>query len=87
MNILREKGAEIDYYDPFIPVIEKHAGPHWEGRHSIEWNPETLSQYTAAVVCTAHKGVDYTVLAEQIPLIVDACNIVPKNGKAHVIPA
>jgi UDP-N-acetyl-D-glucosamine dehydrogenase len=87
MNILREKGAEIDYYDPFIPVIEKHAGPHWEGRHSIEWNPETLSKYTAAVVCTAHKGVDYAALAEQIPLIVDACNIVPKNGKAHVIPA
>ena len=87
MNILREKGAEIDYYDPFIPVIEKHAGPHWEGRHSIEWNPETLSKYTAAVVCTAHKGVDYAALAEQIPLIVDACNIVPKNGKAHVIAA
>lgn len=87
MNILKEKGAEVDYYDPFIPVIEKHAGPQWAGRHSITWNPETLDSYTAAVVCTPHKGVDYSQLAEHIPLIVDACNIVPKNSKALIIAA
>ena len=87
MNILNEKGAEVDYYDPFIPVIEKHAGPPWVGRHSIAWSPETLDSYTAAVVCTPHNGVDYAQLAEHIPLIVDACNIVPKNSKARIIPA
>jgi UDP-N-acetyl-D-glucosamine dehydrogenase len=87
MKILQGKGAEIDYYDPFIPVIEPHAGSPWAGRHSIVWSPETLSGYTAAVVCTPHHGVDYATLAEQIPLIVDACNVVPKNGKARVIPA
>jgi len=87
MNILKEKGAEVDYYDSFIPVIKKHAGPQWAGRHSITWNPETLASYTAAVVCTPHKGVNYSELAEHIPLIVDACNIVPKNSKAHVIAA
>ena len=87
MNILKEKGAEVDYYDPFIPVIGQHAGPHWEGHHSITWNSEILSNYTAAVVCTPHKGVDYADLADKIPLIVDACNIVPKNGKARVIAA
>jgi len=85
MNILHKKGAEVDYYDPYIPMIGKHAGPHWEGRRSITWNPKTLAGYTAAVVCTPHKGVDYKELAECIPLIVDACNIVPKNGKARVI--
>jgi len=85
MNILHKKGAVVDYYDPFIPVIGKHAGPHWEGRRSITWNPKTLAGYTAAVVCTPHKGVDYKELADCIPLIVDACNVVPKNGKARVI--
>jgi UDP-N-acetyl-D-mannosaminuronate dehydrogenase len=75
----------VDYYDPYIPMIGKHAGPHWEGRRSITWNPKTLAGYTAAVVCTPHKGVDYKELAEYVPLIVDACNVVPKNGKARVI--
>jgi UDP-N-acetyl-D-glucosamine dehydrogenase len=87
MNILREKGAQVDYYDPYIPEIGNHAGEPWAGHRSISWNPETLKEYTAAVVCTPHKGVDYPALAENIPLIVDACNIVPKSGKAHVIPA
>lgn len=88
MDLLHEKGAEVDYYDPLVPVIGKHgAGERWIGRHSIEWHPDTLSQYTAAVVCTPHRGVDYRELAERVPLIVDACNIVPRNGKASVIPA
>lgn len=88
MDLLHEKGAEVDYYDTFVRVIGNHgAGERWIGRHSVEWNPETLSHYTAAVVCTPHHGVDYSKLAECIPLVVDACNIVPKNGKAHVIPA
>jgi len=87
MNILREKGAQVDYYDPYIPEIGNHAGEAWSGHRSITWNPEILKGYTAAVVCTPHKEVDYPALAENIPLIVDACNIVPKSGKAHVIPA
>lgn len=87
MNILREKGAEVDYYDPLIPEIGTHAGKHWAGHRSITWTPEMLSGYTAAIVCTPHHGVDYAALAEQIPLIIDACNIVPKKGKAHVIAA
>ena len=88
MDLLHEKGAEVDYHDPLVHVIGKHgAGERWIGRHSIEWYPDNLAQYTAAVVCTPHHGVDYSELAERIPLIVDACNIVPKNGKANVIPA
>lgn len=88
MDLLHEKGAEVDYYDPFVHVIGKHgAGDRWIGRHSIGWNPENLARYTAAVVCTPHHGVDYSELAERIPLIVDTCNIVPKNRKANVIPS
>jgi len=88
MDILREKGAEIDYYDPMVPQISHHgAEEHWVGKHSVAMKPEVLSNYTAAVVCTPHHGVDYGFLAEHVPLIVDACNIVPKDGKAKVIPA
>jgi hypothetical protein len=50
-------------------------------------SPEHLSLYDAAVICTAHRGVDYGELAERIPLVIDACNIVPKDRKARVIPA
>jgi len=88
MDLLHAKGAIVDFYDPFIPEIGPHgASEQWIGQHSIEWDSKTLREYDAAVICTAHHGVDYAELAEQIPLIVDACNVIPKNGKAKVIPA
>jgi hypothetical protein len=46
-----------------------------------------LGRYAAAMVCVALKDVDYEQLADEIPLVVDACNIVPKDRKARVILA
>jgi hypothetical protein len=39
------------------------------------------------VVCTAHQAVNYFELADILPLIVDACQVVPKDRHALVIPA
>ena len=88
MELLQKKGAVMDYYDPLIPEIRKNGAPkRWVGRHSVEWTPENISSYEAAVVCTAHHGVNYEQLADTIPLIIDTCNIVPKDRMARVIPA
>lgn len=86
MDLLRSKGAEVEYYDPHVLRI----GPghdHWTGRHSIAWSPHELRTFDAAVVCTAHHGVEYDELAEAIPLVVDACNTVPKDRRARVVAA
>ena len=88
MDLLREKGGIIDYHDPFVPEITEHGGGKaWAGHQSIPWSPESLSLYDAAVVCTPHHGINYGQLAELIPLIIDSCNIVPKDRIARVIPA
>jgi UDP-N-acetyl-D-glucosamine dehydrogenase len=86
MDLLRDKGAVVDYHDPNVPVITAHGGGRaWADKTSVELNPETLGQIDAAIVCTAHHGVDYRFLAEHLPLVVDACNVVPKDGRARVI--
>jgi UDP-N-acetyl-D-glucosamine dehydrogenase len=88
MDLLQAKGALIDYHDPFVPEITPHGSSgQWVGRKSIPWDPKSLASYDSAVICTAHHGIDYAELAGHIPLLVDACNIAPKNGKARVIPA
>lgn len=88
MDLLRDKGAAIDYHDPNIPEITAHGGGReWAGKTSVALNAEMLAEYDAAIICTPHRGVDYSLLAEHLPLVVDACNIVPKDGKARVIPA
>jgi UDP-N-acetyl-D-glucosamine dehydrogenase len=86
MNLLKAKGAEVEYYDPCIHLIPPHRG-HWSGKSSIDWNRESLGRFSAAVVCGANHDVDYEELADEIPLVVDACNIVPKNRMAQVILA
>jgi UDP-N-acetyl-D-glucosamine dehydrogenase len=86
MDLLHGKGAEVEYYDPHVLRI----GPehnHWSGRHSISWSDHELRTFDAAVVCTAHQGVDYAGLADLIPLIVDSCHVVPKDRKARVVAA
>lgn len=88
MDLLQDQGAEVDYYDPMIPDVAAH-GSHfrWVGRQSIAWDREKLCHYDAAVVCTAHRGVDYGELADCVPLVVDTCRVVPKDRQAAVITA
>jgi len=86
MDLLRGKGAEVEYYDPYVLRI----GPghdHWSGHHSIAWSDHELRTFDAAVVCTAHREVDYAELADIVPLVVDTCHVVPKDRRARVVAA
>jgi UDP-N-acetyl-D-mannosaminuronate dehydrogenase len=43
MRLLNERGAEVDYYDPFVTVIKRtREHPQFAGRKSIEWNRTTI---------------------------------------------
>jgi UDP-N-acetyl-D-glucosamine dehydrogenase len=70
-----ERGGELDYYDPHVPVIRpSREHPHWAGKKCVHWNKETISSYDVVVIATDHKKVDYAELAQWAPLIVDTRN-------------
>jgi UDP-N-acetyl-D-glucosamine dehydrogenase len=75
MDELKRRGAEVAYYDPYIPVItptrEHH---HWTGTKSVTWNRETIGQFDAVLIATAHAFVNYGELAFWAPLIIDTRN-------------
>ncbi len=76
MERFKELGAEVSYYDPYVPVIRptrEHA--HWAGTRSAIWNRELIQSYDAIVVATHHQGVDYQELAEWSSCIVDTRNV------------
>jgi UDP-N-acetyl-D-glucosamine dehydrogenase len=87
MDLLHRQGAIVDYYDPLVPKIGPHTSSNWIGRRSIKWTPKNLASYQAAVICTAHKNVDYSQLADCVPLIIDSCRLVPRDRNAVVIAA
>jgi UDP-N-acetyl-D-glucosamine dehydrogenase len=75
MDRLAEAGAKIDYYDPYVPIVPiTREHPQWAGMHSIEWNRETLVQFDAIIIATAHSNVQYHELAEWTSLIIDTRN-------------
>ncbi|MEQ1830408.1 MAG: nucleotide sugar dehydrogenase, partial [Pirellula sp.] len=75
MDLLQAQGAEIDYFDPFVPVIRPtRQHPQWAGKKSIEWATTTLAQYDAALISTAHSGVNYKELVEHSKIVVDTRN-------------
>ena len=75
MDLLKQRGADVAYYDPHVPVIgpmREHAA--WTGVRSVPWNRETLAAFDAVVIATAHDAVNYKELAEWSPCIVDTRN-------------
>ena len=75
LELLEARGAKVDYYDTFIPVIPKtreHAA--LAGRRTVAWSKESIGSYDVALICTDHDDVDYTKLVEWSPLVVDTRN-------------
>jgi len=75
LDLIKNRGGEVAYYDPHIPKIEptrEHA--HWSGTKSVSWDRETLAGFDAVIVATAHKAVNYQELADWAPCIVDTRN-------------
>jgi len=75
LDMLKARGAELGYHDPYVPVIRPtREHPHWAGTKSVAWNRETVASYDLVLIATNHKSVNYQELAEWAPCIVDTRN-------------
>ncbi len=76
MDKLQKMGAEIEYYDPWIPIIPKsREHMNWFGLESVNWTKENIASFDAAVIITDHGDVNYEELAEWCPCIIDSRNV------------
>ena len=84
MHLLKERGAEVAYYDPHVPVIRPTRGhAQWAGTRSVAWNRQTVADFDAVVIATNHQAVNFQELADWSPCIVDTRNAmapVPTNA-------
>ena len=79
MELLRQRGAEVAYHDPHVPIIRPtREHPHWAGTKSVDWNQATVAGFDVVVIATAHASVNYQELAEWTPCIVDTRNAMAK---------
>ncbi|MGP1254509.1 MAG: nucleotide sugar dehydrogenase [Kiloniellales bacterium] len=81
IEMLEERGAKVDYFDPYVPVIPNtREYGHLAGRPTAAWTGETLAGFDAALISTDHDQVDYALLAEHCPLVIDTRNVLERNG-------
>ncbi len=75
MDMLKERGARVAYYDPYVPVIRptrEHS--HWAGTKSVEWNRQVVSSFDLVLIATNHASIQYQELADWANCIVDTRN-------------
>ncbi|MDF3033771.1 MAG: UDP-N-acetyl-D-glucosamine dehydrogenase [Alphaproteobacteria bacterium] len=87
---LHLKRAQVDYYDPFVPVVHKsREHPVINGKESIAWTPESLRSYDAVLICTDHDDIDYGFLLAHSALVVDTRNATARvhGHKENVVKA
>lgn len=79
IEILREKGAEVDYNDPYVPKLPKTRKYQFDMR-SVDINSENIKKYDLLVLSTDHSDYDYKQIAEEAKLILDTRNAFEKSG-------
>jgi UDP-N-acetyl-D-glucosamine dehydrogenase len=83
MDLLQQRGAEVAYYDPYVPVIKptrEHA--QFAGRKSVEWNRATINDFDLVLIATNHSSLNYHELGDWAQCIVDT-----RNAMAAVLGA
>jgi UDP-N-acetyl-D-glucosamine dehydrogenase len=84
MDKLKALGAEVCYYDPYVPIIRPtREHPHWAGTHSVVWGRETIQTCDLVLIATNHKAVNYQELADWAACIVDTRNAMASVRTKH----
>jgi len=88
IELLRAKGAKVDYNDPYIPATHK------QRKYNLKMKSKPLSaamlkQYDAVLISTNHSDYDYDWIVKNSNLIVDTRNATAsvKKGRNKIVKA
>ncbi len=79
IGLLMQKGAEVNYHDPYVPHIQHDT---WE-KSSLADYLEEIEQADCVVIVTNHSAYDYEAILERARLIVDTRNAMGSAGRQH----
>lgn len=79
IEILREKGAEVDYNDPYVSKLPKSRKYNYDMK-SVPLTKENLKKYDVVILSTDHTDYDYKFITQNAKLIIDSRNAFEKNG-------
>jgi UDP-N-acetyl-D-glucosamine dehydrogenase len=78
MRLLRDQGADVVYHDAHVPAL-----PQFE-LESLAFD-DALDGADAAVIVTAHPGVDFEAMVDRAPLVIDFRGVTRGITADHLI--
>ncbi len=79
MGLLKQKGSEVEYHDPYIPHIH-HETDGWQ-MDSVKDMMKSVKDADVVVIITNHKEYDYKAIVESAKLVFDSRNATRKFVK------
>jgi UDP-N-acetyl-D-glucosamine dehydrogenase len=79
IELLREKGAQVDYNDPYVPELPKTRKYQYTMK-SVELTEDNLKSYDVALLSTDHDDYDYEFINAHSNLIIDTRNAFKSTG-------
>ena len=75
IRLLEQFGAEVSYHDSWVPAFSE------DGHNftSVPMTPESLAASDCVLIVTDHSNVDYAMVREHAPLVVDTRNALAKG--------
>jgi len=81
IGLLEQKGATVDYHDPYVPVIRADGHHMLKEMHSVPDLMKAVKSADCVVIVTNHKVYDYPGILETARSIVDTRNALGKTGR------
>ena len=92
IDLLRARGADITYHDPFVPEVtfdHSYTIGAGDALKNTELTDDLIQSSDCVIICTEHSTVDYHRVCELASLIVDTRNaltVETRNGsKAKIV--
>ncbi len=88
LQLLTERGALIDYNDPYFPELFKMRHYDYSHKRSVALSPATIAGYDCVLIATDHTSYDYEAIVRDANLIVDTRNATRrvKQGREKIVP-
>ncbi len=81
IGLLKKKGAQVEYHDPYIPQIH-HEYEGWK-MDSVQDVMQAVREADAVVIVTNHKVYDYTAIIKEAKFVFDTRNATGKLSKGN----
>jgi len=82
LELLTDRGATLDYNDPYFPALFKMRHYDFSNMRSVNLTAEKIADYDCVLIATDHSSYDYEALVRDARLVVDTRNAT-RNVKQH----